>query len=159
VFLTRTRDGPDVTSLDDPVLARVRVGVHLIGDDGANSPGAHALGKRHIVKNVVGFPIYGDYTKPNPPARLVTAVEDGTIDVAIIWGPYAGYFAKSSPVPLHISAVSPLFDPPAEAFAFSISMGVRRNDFARRRVFNEFIVAHRKEIDAILDRYGVPRLK
>ena len=82
-----------MTSLDDPALREAKVGVHLIGDDGFNTPPAHALSRRGIVENVRGYSIYGDYAKPNPPARIVEAVASGEIDVAVVWGPLAGYFA------------------------------------------------------------------
>jgi hypothetical protein len=45
--------------------------VHLAGDDGANPPPAHALARRHVVGNLVGYTLYGDYAQPNPPARIV----------------------------------------------------------------------------------------
>ncbi|HEX5514797.1 MAG TPA: transporter substrate-binding domain-containing protein, partial [Gammaproteobacteria bacterium] len=48
VFVTRV-NGPLVRSLDDPLLRQVTVGVQLIGDDGANSPPAHALARRGVV--------------------------------------------------------------------------------------------------------------
>ena len=155
VFLTRAAD-PPIASLDDPALRRLRVGVHLVGDDGANTPGAHALGRRGIIDNVVGFSIYGDYAEPNPPSRLVEAVADGTVDVAIVWGPYAGFFAGRQSTELRIEPVSPAFDPPNQAFVFSISMGVRRGNYPLRRRINELIRDSRAEIRAILDDYHVP---
>ena len=85
VFVTRA-DAPAVTSLDDPALRQGKVGVHLIGDDGFNTPPAHALSRRGIVETVRGYSIYGDYAKPNPPARIVEAVASGEIDVAVVWG-------------------------------------------------------------------------
>ena len=51
-----------------------------------------------IVHNVVGYSIYGNYAKASPPSDLITAVEQGDVDVAIAWGPLAGYYAKQSPV-------------------------------------------------------------
>ena len=97
VFVTR-KDGPDITSFDDARLRQLRVGVELIGDDGANSPPVHALGQRGIVGNLRGYPVYGDYTLANPPARIVEAVAAGQVDVAVVWGPLAGYFAKLQPI-------------------------------------------------------------
>ena len=34
--------------------------MQLIGDDGSNTPPAHALSRRGIVDNVRGYTIYGD---------------------------------------------------------------------------------------------------
>ena len=82
VFVTRF-DGPEVSSFNDPVLRQVKVGVHLIGDDGSNTPPAHALARRGIIDNVRGYMIYGDYNQPNPPARILDALAEGEIDIAI----------------------------------------------------------------------------
>ncbi len=103
VFVAR-RDGARVASLTDPRLRNLRIGVHLIGDDPA--PPEAALGQEGIVNNVSGFMIYGDYAKPNPPARLIEAVESGQVDVAAVWGPLGGYFAKMSPVPLTVTPIT-----------------------------------------------------
>ena len=84
VFVYRQEDGPSVHSLDDPILHTVKIGVQLIGDDGANSPPAHALARRHIIENVVGYSVYGDYAQPNPTARIIEAVVTGAVDVAVV---------------------------------------------------------------------------
>src|SRR5687768_1107049 len=73
VFVTR-QGSHQPASFDDPFLATATIGVHLIGDDFANSPPAHALSARGLIDNVRGYSIYGDYKLPNPPAELVRAV-------------------------------------------------------------------------------------
>jgi mxaJ protein len=156
VFVTR-RDGPRVRSLDDPVLRRVRVGVQLIGDDGANTPPAHALAARGIVANVAGYPVAGDYREANPPARIVEAVASGEVDVAIVWGPLAGYFATRQRVPLDIAPVPPERDPAALRESFDIALGVRRGDEALRRELDAILVRRRSTVDSVLAAYGVPR--
>ena len=77
VFVTRREHGVNVHSFDDPILRRVRVGVQLIGDDGTNSPPAHALSNRGIINNVKGYTVYGDYSKDSPPSRIIDAVASG----------------------------------------------------------------------------------
>lgn len=157
VFVHRTDRGIDVRSFDDPALRRLRVGVHLIGDDGANSPPAHALASRGIVGNVVGYTVYGDYSKPNPPARILDAVARGEIDVAIVWGPLAGYFVPRQQVPMAIVPVSPEIDLPFLPFVFDISMGVRRDDQRLRDELDEVLVRRSADIEGLLDEFGVPR--
>ena len=157
VFVTRT-NGPRVRTFDDPVLKRVKVGVQIVGDDGAETPPAHALTKRGIVKNQRGFTLYGDYSKPNPPARIMDAVARGDVDVAVVWGPLAGYFATREGVPLRIRPVSPQIDLPYLPFVFDISMGVRKGEDALREELNAFITRRSSEITKILDSYGVPRV-
>jgi mxaJ protein len=156
VFVTRA-DGPAVASFDDPVLREVTVGVQLVGDDGWNTPPAHALSRRGVVGNVRGYSLYGDYGAPNPPARIVQAVADGEIAVAAAWGPMAGYFAARQTPPLRAVPVKPQIDGPRLPMAFDISMGVRREDEALREEIDAALLRLKSEIDAILAAYHVPR--
>ena len=158
VFVTRAGRHLKVASFDDPQLRRLRIGVQLIGDDATNTPPAHALSNRNIITNVRGYSVYGDYRQPNPPARLIDAVAQGDVDVAVAWGPLAGYFAKREPVPLEITPVSPQIDLPFLPFVFDISMGVRRGNDALRDELNTVITRRRAEIERILSDYNVPRL-
>lgn len=158
VFVTKRASSIRVRTFDDPVLRRARVGVQLVGDDYANAPPAHALTKRGIVQNVRGYTLYGDYRQPNPPARIVDAVARGDVDVAVVWGPLAGYFATREPVPLRIVPVSPQIDLPFLPFVFDISLGVRREDKALRDELDGILIRRRATIDSILTHYGVPRV-
>jgi len=156
VFVSKANRHLQLDAIDDPRLRKLTIGVHLIGDDGNNTPPAHALGQQGIVDNVRGFMIYGDYREPDPPARLIEAVQHGDIDVAAAWGPLAGYAAKRSGVPLTVSPIvgGERYSP--QQFQFDIAMGVRKGDHALRDRLNDFIARHRAEITALLQRYGVP---
>lgn len=158
VFLSRKDRHLDVKSFDDPVLNKLRIGVQIIGDDQSNAPPAHALARRNIVANVKGYTLYGDYSQHDPPARIVDAVAKGDIDLAIVWGPLAGYFAKQSRVPLEVVPVSPQIDQPFLPFVFDISMGVRRGDQELRDRVEQILEKRRPEIDRILEDYRVPRV-
>lgn len=158
VFVSRAGRRLNVRSLDDPRLRRLRVGVHAIGDDYANVPPAQALASRGIIRNVRGYSIYGDYSRPDPPAALIDAVVRGEIDVAIAWGPLAGFFAARAGEPLSIAAVSPEVDLPFLPLVFDIAMGVRRGDEALRDALDEVILRRRAEIHALLEQFHVPLL-
>jgi mxaJ protein len=146
-----------VASLDDPALRDATIGVQLIGDDGANPPPAQALSRRGLVSNIRGYTVYGDYADATPQKPLLDAVARGDVDLAIAWGPTAGYFAKAQPRPLQLLPVSPWLDG-GEPMVFDISMGVRREDRALRRELDAALVRNRAAIARILDEYGVPRL-
>ncbi|MGY4349829.1 mxaJ protein [Bradyrhizobium sp. GM7.3] len=156
VFVTRQDQHLDLSSLLDPRLHHLAIGVHLIGDDGNNPPPAQALGEQGIVDNVRGYSIYGDYREANPPARLIEAVESGSLDVAAAWGPLAGYFAQRSPVPLTVTPIRDYERFAPQQFQFAIAMGVRKGDDALRDRLNAFIDEHRSEITSLLRSYGVP---
>jgi mxaJ protein len=157
VFVYRGDRGLDLHSLDDPALRKLKIGVQLIGSDGVNTPPAHALANRGIIDNVVGYTVYGDYGQESPPGRIVEAVARGEIDVALVWGPVGGYFARRAKVPLTVAPVSPAADPHLP-FTFSIAIGLRKGDKDLRNEVNEILVRKKPEIEAILDQYGVPRL-
>jgi mxaJ protein len=158
VFVTRRDRGIHIGSFDDPALRHLRIGVQLIGDDGANSPPVHALDKRGIRGHLKGYLVYGDYRQPNPPSAIIDAVARGDVDVAIVWGPLAGYFAKKQHTGLELTPVSPQIDLPFMPQVFDISMGVRRQDKAFRDELHQVIEREQKRIGEILDSYGVPRL-
>jgi mxaJ protein len=158
VFVSRRDRALGVRSLNDPRLRQLRVGVQLIGDDFANTPPAHALANRGLTHNVVGYTVYGDYRQPNPASKVVDAVANGDVDIAVVWGPLAGYLAKRSTVPLEIVPVQPRVDLPYLPFVFDIAMGVRRGDSTFRASIDDVIERRHASIDSILADYGVPRV-
>src|ERR1041385_8774735 len=87
VFVSRANSHFAISSFDDPKLKNLRLGVQMVGDDFSNSPPAPALSRRGMIQNVKGYTLYGDYSKPNPPAEIIDAVERNDIDVGIAWGP------------------------------------------------------------------------
>ena len=157
VFVTR-EDGPRITSLDDPILHKLKVGIQLVGEDGANPPPAEALARRGIVDNVKGYMVYGDYRDEAPASNIMKAVAKGDIDVAIVWGPLAGYFSSRESVPLRLTFVTPQIDGPRLPMAFDANMGVRRTDRGLLEDVNAALAKLKPQIDAILADYGVPRL-
>ena len=152
VFVYAKGKGLHVKTLDDPVLKKVKIGVHLLGDDYANPPPVHELSKRGIVSNVVGFSTF--YSAENPPSTIIEAVASGRVDVAVVWGPVAGYYASRQRVPLDVVAVpSKPGDLPS---TFDIAMGVKRGNEPLRAQLQKALDTHRVEIAGILRSYGVP---
>ncbi|HET7604398.1 MAG TPA: substrate-binding domain-containing protein [Gemmatimonadales bacterium] len=158
VFVTRTDRHLGVRSLDDTILGHLRIGVQVAGDDYSNPPAAEALAVRGLADHVVGYTLYGDYSRPNPPSALVSAVARGDVDLAIVWGPLAGYFARRERVPLTLTPVQPAMDGPARPFVFAIAAATRRSDSALHRRLEEALTRHHEDVDALLKRYGVPLL-
>ena len=163
VLLTRADDPAPLRSLDDPRLPALRVGVQLIGDDLAASPPGHALLQRGAVARVVGFTVDGGSAQApddgiGPAAqRMAAAVARGQLDAAFAWGPQAGWFAAQSRPPL---AVQVLSAPPGLGmpFEFGMAIGVRRGQTAWRDRLQAALEARQAEIDALLDRWQVPRV-
>ena len=153
-FVSKPGDRP-VSSLDDPSLRMRTIGVQLIGDDGMNSPPAHALAERGIVENVRGFMVYGDYRNDHPLSEIVHAVATGKVDVAAVWGPVAGYFAAKEKPPLVVTAIEGNVEARLP-MTFDISMGVRRTDKELKMQVDSALSSLAPDIGKILAAYGVP---
>jgi mxaJ protein len=142
---------PGLDSYDDPRLRRLKIGIPLIGDDAAEAPPAHALARRGIADNVRGFPVYATDTVM---ARMRRALADGDIDVAVLWGPQAGFLARASRGGLVSRALD---DPTVPEPAFAMAFAVRRDDVALRDTLEVVRRRHQADIDRILDDFGVAR--
>jgi mxaJ protein len=156
VFVTRESDGLTGLTLDDPRLRSRLIGVQMLGTESNNTPPAHALAERGIISNVRGFTVYGDAAQANPSAGILDALVQRQIDIALVWGPQAGFYASHSPVALHLEPVTPAEDPSAP-MTFDISMAVRVEG-PLRPLIEATLKSEAPRIHAILDEYGVPQL-
>jgi len=156
VFVTRRDKHLQGLTLDDARLRTLSIGVQLIGNDGINTPPAHAIARRGLTQNVRGYMVSGDYSRPNPPAAIIEAVARGVIDVGIAWGPLAGYFASRSAVPLRVAPVIPAIDAGVLPMTYEISMGIRGSDPELQRQIDALLVKEQDAIEAILREYHVP---
>ncbi len=154
VFVYPKTKAYDINTLDDPILKDLKIGVHLLGNDYMNPPPVHELGRRGIVDNVIGYDTF--YAEDNPPGTIIDAVVKGDIDVAIVWGPIGGYFAKEQNVPLNIVPV--LSNEDDLPFAFDICMGVRHGEKELKDQLEAILDRKQGEIRNILEEYGVPLL-
>jgi mxaJ protein len=154
VFVTRKDSGLDIKSLADPRLKKLRIGVNLLNSDAENTPPAMALSKYGVVGNLTGYSTF--YTTTERPEDIVNDVAKKTIDVAIVWGPLAGYFAKRSAVPLSLQPLAERDSLSDLPFRFDIGMAVRRKDGALRDSLQKVLDRKGPEIQAILKQYGVP---
>lgn len=153
-IVSRTDKKLGITSLDDPRLKKLRVGVNLLDGDYTNTPPAHALSAHGITGvGVVGFA--GFYDDEHHPGEIIDSLAKGNIDVALVWGPLAGWFAKQSGVPMTLTAL-PDSDSVDLPFAYSIAIGTRRSDRELRSLIDEILVRKKPEIDKILMEYNVP---
>lgn len=144
-----------VTGLDDPRLRALRIGVQSVGDD-ALTPPAEALLQRGLGGNLRPFTLHGNAAEPNSAGAMVQAVARHRIDAAVLWGPFAGYFAAAAGGQLSIVPVTARADDPPMSFA--VAMATRRDSPALRQAVDGALARHREEIAGILARYHVPLL-
>jgi mxaJ protein len=156
VFVTDKRRSLRLTGFDDPALRDLKIGLQALGAEGANTPPASALAQRGLARQVTGFPMWGEEADETPQAHIIEAVASGQIDTAIVWGPFAGYFAKRHGQQLLVTPV--VGDPkqPELAFRYAMAMGVRRGDEALLAELQTVLDRRQPEIQAILQTYGIP---
>lgn len=157
-FVTRTADRLQLHNLDAPELRRLRVGVQLIGEGSIDTPPAYLLTARGVVDNLRRYRVTGKDSKPNPPARIVEAVAASEVDVAIVWGPLAGYFATRQTVPLRVEPLPEDAGTAAIPVAFGIALAVRPDDTELRDRLQAALDRKQAAIVRVLTSYGVPLL-
>ena len=148
VMAYRSDRGYELRSLDAPELQELRIGVHV------NTPPEESLARRGLLDNVSTYSLFfdprGDRDRPR---KLLDDLVAGTVDVAVAWGPLAGYAATTSDAPLELV---PLEDEPGVPLSFDISMGVAKGNDELKGRLEAAIDQRQAEIRAILEEYGVP---
>jgi len=158
VFIARQGSGlEDIKSLADPRLKRLKIGVNIYTSDAENSPPAMALSRYGVVGNLTGYSTF--FSDQSRPDAIIKGVENKEVDLAIAWGPVAGYYAKKQSVPLDLRALEPSTDSSGLPFAFSIAVGVRRGSREMRDEIDAILVRRADDIARILKEYGVPLLE
>ncbi len=154
-FVTR-RDGVPIRSFSD-LKKDMAIGVQLIGDDGVNSPPVEELAARGYTSELKGYMAWGRVPDNGAPLeQIMMAVADGTVDVAVVWGPPAGYFATREAVPLDVHPVDGN-EKTVVPMTFAIGMGVRRDDEDLAKELDAALVKLAPEIRTLLDSYGLPQ--
>jgi len=156
VFVTRQGSGlEDLSSLADPRLKKLKIGVNIYTSDAENSPPAMALSRYGVVGNLTGYSTFFSEGGSRP-EDIINAVANKNVDLAIAWGPLAGYFSKKSTPPLVLQPLpdkDSLSDTP---FRYSIGLAVRRRDKELRDSLQTFLDRHQPEIQALLKEYAIP---
>ena len=151
-LIFRPHDGFDgIKSLEDPRLKGKRIGII------AGTPPATILAENGLLDHIHSYELSVNLRFFSPARDLARDVESGKVDIGVLWGPIAGYFASRSHGKL---AIAPLMHESSDGppMVFSIVMGVRPGDDAWRRTLNVAIAKEQPAITRILESYGVPLL-
>jgi quinoprotein dehydrogenase-associated probable ABC transporter substrate-binding protein len=141
----------DLLKIDPAKLRSLRIGAF------AKTPAVDWLLKNGLIDQMVSYQHQTGDPDQYPGQVIDRDLVNGTLDVAIAWGPIVGYFAKQS-VAKPIAVVPFRPDATGLRYDFSIAMAVRHGDKALRDRINTLIDSSRPEIQALLDEYGVPSL-
>jgi mxaJ protein len=148
--LDAIRSSDDLLALPRDKLAALRIGLY------DRSPASQWLARHDLVDRGVPYPMMNADPSQYPGQLIERDLEQGKIDLAIFWGPIAGFFARRVHAPE--LAVVPMKSEPGLAFDFAMAMGVRYGEPAWKQQVEALLVKHRSEIQAILRDYGVPLL-
>jgi len=140
----------NVDSLEDPLLQNKRIGIV------AGTPPATNLAVNGLLGNIKSYPLVVDTRVDAPTSTMMDDLEGDRIDIAILWGPIAGYLAKNAKIPVKVTPL--VKETSGQRMIYRIGMGVRHSDQEWKRLLNKLIAENQAEITHILTTYGVPLL-
>jgi len=141
----------DLKDLTNEQKSKLRIGVWDKG------PAPEWFFHRGLIEYSTPYQIMHGDTERNPGKIIEEDLVQDKINLTIVWGPIAGYYAKR--IKEHDIAVIPMRNELRVIFDFQISMAVRYGESAWKDQVNALITENQAEIDAILDEYGIPRLE
>jgi quinoprotein dehydrogenase-associated probable ABC transporter substrate-binding protein len=140
----------DLDSLGDPRLREKRIGIV------AGTPPATYLAVNGLMQRAKPYPLVVDTRVDSVAQAMMRDLASGEIDVGVLWGPMAGYYAKQANPPMRIALL--LKDTGGPQLAFRIAMGVRPADQNWKRQLNKLIAENQADINRVLLAFGVPLL-
>jgi len=140
----------DLDRLGDPRLAGKRIGIV------AGTPPATYLAVNGLMRNAKPYPLVVDTRVDSSAQAMMRDLASGEIDVGILWGPMAGYYARQANPPLRV--VPLLKESGGPQLAFRIAMGVRATDQNWKRQLNRLIAENQGDLNRLLLSFGVPLL-
>jgi quinoprotein dehydrogenase-associated probable ABC transporter substrate-binding protein len=140
----------DLVSLGDPRLKEKRIGIV------AGTPPATYLAVNGLMLKAKPYPLVVDTRVDSVAQAMMRDLASGEIDVGVLWGPMAGYYAKQAKEPMRVALL--LKETGGPQLAFRIAMGVRAADQNWKRQLNKLIADNQADINRILLGFGVPLL-
>ena len=140
----------DIMSLDQATLSKIKIGAF------SGTPPVNWLLSHSLLERMVPYQLQTGDPEQYPGQIIEHDLANGKIDIAIAWGPIAGYYAKHGDggVPMNVVPFETRIG--HHQFAFNIAMGVRHDSKKLRDKLNELIDSSGPEIAAILKEYDVP---
>jgi quinoprotein dehydrogenase-associated probable ABC transporter substrate-binding protein len=140
----------DVATLEDEKLKSKHIGIV------AGTPPATNMAVNGLMANAKPYPLVIDTRIDSSAMMMIQDLAAGQIDVAVLWGPMAGFYAKSADPPLHVTPL--VKETTGPRLVYRIGMGVRGADQNWKRMLNRLIQENQPAINKILLDFGVPLL-
>jgi quinoprotein dehydrogenase-associated probable ABC transporter substrate-binding protein len=139
-----------IETLSDNRLEEKRIGIV------AGTPPSDHLIRNGLMSRAKPYPLLVDTRVDSSAKAMIADLEAGEIDVGVLWGPMAGYYARQASPPLQV--VPLLNESAGPRLAYNITMGVRASDQEWKRLLNRMIRSSQQATDEILLDFGVPLL-
>jgi len=140
----------EVTTLGDARLKGKHIGIV------AGTPPATTMSANGLMVDAKSYPLMIDTRLDSSAEAMIKDLTSGTIDVAVLWGPIAGFYAKKASPPLHVTPL--VKETTGSRLAYRIGMAVRPADQNWKRMLNRLIEENQPAINRILLEFGVPLL-
>jgi quinoprotein dehydrogenase-associated probable ABC transporter substrate-binding protein len=140
----------DVTTLEDERLKGKHIGIV------AGTPPATNMAAAGLMANAKPYPLMIDTRVDSSAQAMIDDLNSGAIDAGVLWGPMAGFYARKSNPPLHVTPL--VNEKTGPQLVYRIGMGVRAADQNWKRQLNRLIQENQPEINKILLDFGVPLL-
>ena len=151
VFVFKKDSGYNIKDWDSPDLHKGYIGI--IGQ----SPATRPLSDHGLMENSRPYRMQRDLNLPS--SFLIDDLVDGKIDIAIVWGPIGGYFAKKAKIPLVVVPIPEYEEQNAKGKEYwNISMAVRKQDKERMAMIQGALDRRHDDILKILDDFGIPHV-
>jgi len=139
----------DLLQLPPEQRRELRIGIF------AQSPAADWLLRNGLLGQAESYAQQSGDPHENPGGIIERDLVAGKIDLAIVWGPIAGFLVDRRSGHGAWRAIA--FKPePGIKFDYEISMGVRFGEKEWKETLDAWIAGHRGEIDQILMSYHIP---
>jgi quinoprotein dehydrogenase-associated probable ABC transporter substrate-binding protein len=150
VMVTRKADNITADTIEDPQLKLLKIGLT------AGAPPADIVAMNGMAGHVKPYDLYVDTRYETPGKQMIEDLVNKEIDVAMLWGPIAGYFAAQHGDLLTITPL--LKEPKSTRMEFYITMGVRPDENKWKNDINTLLRENKDAIGEILRQYHVPLL-
>ncbi|MEY5021348.1 MAG: Extracellular solute-binding protein family 3 [Pseudomonadota bacterium] len=149
VFVYRKSSNYNIKDWDAEDLKKGFIGI--VGE----SPPTIPLRDHNLMANARPYRLQRDLNLS--PGHMIDDLVAGKIDVAIIWGPIGGYYAKQSKEPLVVVPVPEYKSVNVKGKEeWNISVAVRKKDKDRMEMIQGALDRNQAKILKILDDYGIP---
>jgi quinoprotein dehydrogenase-associated probable ABC transporter substrate-binding protein len=140
----------DVATLGDARLKGKHIGIV------AGTPPATNMAANGLMTDAKSYPLMIDTRFDSSAAAMIDDLTAGRIDAAVLWGPLAGFYAKKTNPPLHVTPL--VKETTGPRLVYRIGMGVRAADQNWKRLLNRLIQENQPAINKILLDFGIPLL-